>query len=270
MASISTQRSSSASVEKRDSGSTHETSTNLKSTAEFDSSLGLEAASSFTAPRTRRTPQFMSVLTWFERDLYRSAIKRVIDFTLASILLALFSPIIALAWICVRLTSPGPGFFCQERMGMNCESFSIFKLRSMYIDQDKRVDMNMVQQSQLEGKTYKPDDDPRVTPVGKFIRKTSIDELPQLWNVIRGDMSLVGPRPLAPKLFQRCPEFAVNRAKVRPGITGMWQVTARSQNNAVQDMAQYDIKYVESCSLLCDVKILVKTPVVVLAMGGAK
>jgi lipopolysaccharide/colanic/teichoic acid biosynthesis glycosyltransferase len=196
--------------------------------------------------------------------------KRVIDVSAAAVLLMLALPVVALAWLSVRLTSRGPGFFSQVRLGRNCTTFQIYKLRSMYVDQERYVDVAKIHEGEAEGRTFKSDRDPRVTPIGRILRKTSIDELPQLWNVIRGDMSLVGPRPLAPLLFTEYPELAVRRSEVRPGITGFWQVSARAQNTSVEYMAEYDMDYIEAYSLVRDLKVVLKTPLVVVSMIGAQ
>lgn len=152
---------------------------------------------------------------------------------------------------------------------MKCTTFRVYKLRSMYVDQGQLIDLGKIRAGEAVGITFKSECDPRVTPVGRLLRKTSIDELPQLWNVIRGEMSLVGPRPLAPLLFTEYPELAVRRSEVRPGITGFWQVSARAQNTSIESMAEYDLDYVEGCSLIHDVGILLKTPFVVISMVGA-
>ena len=140
----------------------------------------------------------------------------------------------------------------------------------MYIDQETRIDMDKIKRGEAMGLLYKPDNDPRVTPVGQFIRKTSIDELPQLWNVIRGDMSLVGPRPLVPHMLKPYPELMKYRSQVFPGLTGQWQVSAREDNNSVLGMVKYDDDYVNNYCMLMDFSILWKTPLVVINTNGAK
>ena len=196
--------------------------------------------------------------------------KRIFDAAAATALLVLFSPIIAMAWVAVRLTSRGPGFFKQVRMGRNCTTFAIYKMRSMYVDQERFIDLHQLRRDEAAGKTFKSDRDPRVTPVGRFLRKTSIDELPQLWNVIRGDMSLVGPRPLSPHLLAPFSELATKRSRVRPGITGLWQISARELNTSVEYMSAYDLSYVDHYSLVKDLSIIMRTPQVVLSMVGAQ
>jgi lipopolysaccharide/colanic/teichoic acid biosynthesis glycosyltransferase len=218
--------------------------------------------------RARLSPP--SLWTQINRDLYRSAMKRIVDVVSGILLLIVFSPVIALAWLAVRLTSSGAGFFSQVRMGRDCSTFYIYKLRSMYVDQERFIDIFKIRESEALGKTFKSDRDPRVTPVGRFLRKTSIDELPQLWNVIRGDMSLVGPRPLSPQLLAPYSDLAVKRSLVRPGITGLWQVSARVLNTSVEYMSEYDLGYVEEHSLTNDLAIILKTPQVVLSMVGAQ
>lgn len=211
-----------------------------------------------------------SLWTLVNRDIYRAWVKRAIDIVAGGTLLVLFSPVIIAAWVAVRLTSKGPGFFRQGRVGKDRSTIYIYKLRSMYVDQDTRVDMTKVREFESQGKVYKSDNDPRVTGVGRFLRKTSIDELPQLWNVVRGDMSLVGPRPLVPHMLAAYPELAAERSRVRPGITGLWQVSARTDNTSVDGMVKYDLGYVERHSFMHDLWILVKTPFVVAFTTGAQ
>jgi exopolysaccharide production protein ExoY len=182
-------------------------------------------------------------------DLYRAAGKRVFDFLGGFILLLILGPIIGLAILAIRLTSPGGAVFAQKRVGLHGKHFVMYKLRSMYVDHERRVDMTKINEKKKRSLVHKADDDPRVTPVGRWIRKTSIDELPQIWNVVRGDMSLVGPRPLVPYMLEPFPEILTERSQVRPGITGLWQVFSRHDNTSVHGMLKYDMKYVESHSL---------------------
>jgi lipopolysaccharide/colanic/teichoic acid biosynthesis glycosyltransferase len=136
----------------------------------------------------------------------------------------------------------------------------MYKFRSMYIDQESRVDMDAIEENNKKGILFKPEDDPRVTEVGNFIRCTSIDEFPQLFNVLMGSMSLVGPRPLVPHMLAPFPDIMRKRSQVKPGITGLWQVSARSRNDSVHEMDAYDLQYVSDYSFWMDVKILLKTP----------
>jgi exopolysaccharide biosynthesis polyprenyl glycosylphosphotransferase len=198
-------------------------------------------------------------------------IKRVIDFTLSLVLLIMLAPLLAVVAILIKLTSPGPIFFIQKRIGFNKRPFPIYKFRTMVADAERKL-QDIEHLNEVSGPVFKIKNDPRVTPVGKFLRKTSIDELPQLFNVLSGDMSLVGPRPLqlrdyelfteAGEDWQRC------RFSVRPGITCLWQVNGRSSLPFHQWM-ELDLQYVRNWSLWLDMQILAKTIPAVLRGSGA-
>jgi exopolysaccharide biosynthesis polyprenyl glycosylphosphotransferase len=186
-------------------------------------------------------------------------------------------PIILLAMACIKLDSPGPVFFVQKRVGLNGRTFRMLKLRSMQANADTKIHQEYLQQLIKDGAAasevdadgkpvYKLVNDPRITRVGKFIRKTSIDELPQLINVLRGEMSLVGPRPPLQYEVDEYEDWHHKRLTIRPGITGLWQVSGRSQLTYEQ-MIQLDIQYIENWSLWSDIKILFKTIPVVLKIG---
>jgi exopolysaccharide production protein ExoY len=200
---------------------------------------------------------------------YQTRLKRAFDLVFGAILLVCFAPLMALAWLAVRLTSPGPGFFAQPRVGLGGQLITVYKLRSMHINQEQLVDMGKVRAEEAQGILHKSEDDPRVTAVGKIMRKLSIDELPQLWNVVRGDMSLVGPRPLVAYMLEPHPDIKRVRCRVRPGITGEWQVEAREENTSIAGMVKYDLHYVRNYSLAMDLRILLKTIIVVLGARGA-
>jgi lipopolysaccharide/colanic/teichoic acid biosynthesis glycosyltransferase len=193
-------------------------------------------------------------------EWYRAYGKRVVDVVAASALLLVFSPALIGAWLAVTLTSPGKAVFQQKRVGLGGHLFLMYKFRSMYIDQESRVDIAAIEENNKKGILFKPEDDPRVTEVGNFIRSTSIDEFPQLFNVLRGSMSLVGPRPLVPHMLAPFPDIMRKRSQVKPGITGLWQVSARSRNDSVHEMDAYDLQYVSDYSFWMDVKILLRTP----------
>ncbi len=203
-----------------------------------------------------------------KNSIYRRVGKRIVDIFGGGILLIMTSPVIFSAWLIVRLSSPGPGFFSQERVGKK-KMIRVFKMRSMYVDHADRINIQEVEEHQANGLLYKPKNDPRVTPFGQFIRKTSIDELPQLWNVVKGDMSLVGPRPLMLHMVKPFPEINTLRALVKPGITGEWQVNARDDNTSIESMILYDLHYTENYSLKMDVLLLFKTIPAVLKTRGA-
>lgn len=183
--------------------------------------------------------------------------KRTIDIIGAGLGLILLSPIIAVVACAVKFTSKGPVFFSQKRVGKNGELFEMYKFRSMVVNAEELKE-NLEEQNEMSGPMFKIKDDPRVTKVGKFIRKTSIDELPQLWNVIKGDMSLVGPRPSLPKEVEQFDSWMFKRLTVRPGLTCYWQVSGRN-NIDFEDWMKLDVKYVEERNLWIDIKLIFKT-----------
>lgn len=196
-------------------------------------------------------------------------LKRLFDIV-GSLIGCIFSiPIIAVTAIPLLLESPGGLIFKQDRVGLNGRFFSIYKLRSMYSDAEDRL-KELQEQNTMKGNMFKMDDDPRVTKVGKFIRKYSIDELPQFFNVLRGDMSLVGTRPPTVKEFMEYEDHHKRRLSMKPGITGMWQVSGRSTIKDFEKIVQLDLQYIDNWSLWMDFKILCKTVLVVLKKQGAQ
>ena len=183
--------------------------------------------------------------------------KRTIDIIGAGLGLILLSPIIAIVACAVKFTSKGPVFFSQKRVGKNGELFEMYKFRSMVVNAEELKE-NLEEQNEMSGPMFKIKDDPRITKVGKFIRKTSIDELPQLWNVLKGDMSLVGPRPSLPKEVEQFDNWMFKRLSVRPGLTCYWQVSGRN-NIDFEDWMKLDVKYVEERNLWIDIKLIFKT-----------
>jgi lipopolysaccharide/colanic/teichoic acid biosynthesis glycosyltransferase len=208
-------------------------------------------------------------------------LKRALDVIGAIVALVLFSPIMLAAAIAVKLSSPGPVIFRQTRLGKGGVPFTFYKFRSMVCNNDDRVHRDYVanfingdhakSNQGGDGKPlYKMKSDPRVTKVGRFIRKTSIDELPQLFNVLNGDLSLVGPRPPLPYEAVKYQSWHLRRVlEVKPGITGLWQVEGRSKTT-FDEMVRLDLRYVRDCSLGLDVRILLKTVAVVLKDEGAR
>lgn len=183
--------------------------------------------------------------------------KRTIDIIGAGLGLILLSPIIAIVACAVKVTSRGPIFFSQKRVGKNGELFEMYKFRSMVVNAEELKE-KLEEQNEMSGPMFKIKDDPRVTKVGKFIRKTSIDELPQLWNVLKGDMSLVGPRPSLPKEVEQFDNWMFKRLSVRPGLTCYWQVSGRS-NIDFEDWMKLDCRYVDERNLWIDIKLIFKT-----------
>jgi lipopolysaccharide/colanic/teichoic acid biosynthesis glycosyltransferase len=196
-------------------------------------------------------------------------LKRAFDVVGAFGLLVLFFPVLLAAAVAVRLSSPGPVLFRQKRWGRFDDQFSLWKFRTMHVDQTSLVPPSTLRQLQARGILFKPRNDPRVTRVGAFLRKTSIDELPQLFNVLVGDMSLVGPRPLMLHMLDPYPELRRVRGQIRPGITGLWQISERASNETALQMARYDLSYIRELSLAADARILLKTPAAVLSGKGA-
>ena len=169
----------------------------------------------------------------------------------------------------IMIESPGPIFFSQVRIGKNGRRFKIYKFRSMYMDAEERK-KELMEKNKMSGLMFKMDDDPRITKVGKFIRKTSIDEFPQFWNVLKGDMSLVGTRPPTEDEFRQYKARYKKRLSMKPGITGLWQVSGRSSITDFEDVVKLDVQYIENWSFGQDLRILVQTVLVVLKNDGAQ
>jgi exopolysaccharide biosynthesis polyprenyl glycosylphosphotransferase len=197
------------------------------------------------------------------------AAKRVLDVIGSTALIVLFAPLMLATAIAIRIDSKGPTFFLQSRAGRRNQGFKLIKFRSMYVDADERkAEFDRLNESE-DGVMFKIREDPRVTPVGRFIRRFSIDELPQLFNVLKGDMSLVGPRPLIfPEAEALEERWHLRRSELRPGITGPWQVYGRSQS-PFQEMVRFDYQYVAGWSLARDVELLLETLPAVLSGRGA-
>jgi exopolysaccharide biosynthesis polyprenyl glycosylphosphotransferase len=201
------------------------------------------------------------------RGLRRVA-KGLLDVGLASLALVVLSPLMLGVAIAVRLSSPGPVFFRQERVGRRSRPFRMTKFRSMYSDAEARLAEVTDRNQHGEGPLFKMRDDPRITPVGAFLRKFSLDELPQLFDVLRRDMSLVGPRPPLPREVAAYERDVHRRLLVKPGITGLWQVSGRA-DLSWEESVRLDLSYVENWSLGLDLSIIVRTVVAVLARRGA-
>ncbi len=194
-------------------------------------------------------------------------IKRLADIIISLAGIVLISPILALFALLVKATTPGPVFFIQQRVGLDGKNFPMFKFRSMVKDADALIGQ-LESRSEVEGHLFKIKDDPRITPLGRLMRRYSIDELPQLFNVFLGHMSLVGPRPPLPREVVKYNSWHRKRLRVRPGITGPWQVSGRSML-PFDDMVRLDIYYIENWSLWLDFKIMLRTIPVVLTGSGA-
>ena len=202
-------------------------------------------------------------------DYRRMAIKRLIDIAgglVGCVLTAVMTPFVALA---IRIDSPGPVFFAQTRIGKNGRRFKIYKFRSMYMDAEARK-KELEADNEIQGLMFKMENDPRITRVGRFIRKTSIDELPQFFNIVKGDMSLVGTRPPTEDEFEQYNSHYRRRISMTPGLTGLWQISGRSEIVDFDEVVKLDLEYIDNWTLGLDIKILFRTVWVVLAGKGSK
>lgn len=191
-----------------------------------------------------------------QNNIYEAS-KRVLDFVAALLGLILLSPIFLVVSILIKLESEGEVIFSQTRIGLNGKEFKMYKFRSM-VKNAEELKAKLAAQNEMSGPMFKMKEDPRVTKVGKFIRKTSIDELPQLINVLKGDMSLVGPRPSLPKEVEKFEPWMLQRLEVKPGLTCYWQVSGRN-NIDFEDWMKLDLQYVEDRNFLLDLKLIFKT-----------
>lgn len=202
-------------------------------------------------------------------DYRRMVVKRFVDIIgglVGLVITGAMTPFVALA---IKLDSPGPVFFAQTRIGKNGRRFKIYKFRSMYIDAEARK-KELEKSNEMQGLMFKMENDPRITKVGKFIRKTSIDELPQFFNIVKGDMSLVGTRPPTEDEFEKYNSHYRRRISMTPGLTGLWQVSGRSEILDFDDVVKYDLEYIDNWTLGLDMKILFQTVWVVLTGKGSK
>jgi lipopolysaccharide/colanic/teichoic acid biosynthesis glycosyltransferase len=201
------------------------------------------------------------------RVLYRTHVKRLLDIVLAAIGLVASIPVWAVIAIAIKLDSPGPAIFVQERVALEGRRFKFYKFRSMYVDAESRLaDVHAL--NEVDGPVFKMRRDPRVTRVGAFLRRTSLDELPQLVNVLKGEMSMVGPRPALPSEVARYRPADMIRLGVKPGLTCLWQVRGRS-TVGFETWMEYDREYVLTASLFVDATILFRTVWAVLSCQGA-
>jgi exopolysaccharide biosynthesis polyprenyl glycosylphosphotransferase len=207
-------------------------------------------------------------LSTVPQDGLALAAKRVVDVVVSATALVLLSPLLLGVAIAIRLDSAGPVLFRQRRVGMNGREFTLYKFRSMYQDAERRLEA-LRAKNEVSGPVFKMKDDPRVTRVGRFIRRTSVDEFPQFWNVLRGEMSVVGPRPPLPSEVQQYRRPHLRRLSVRPGITCTWQVSGRSGIGFDRWM-ELDLSYIDNWSLWHDLKILARTIPAVLTGRGAQ
>lgn len=208
-------------------------------------------------PNVGLTPVHISV---------NSRMKRLIDILGALIGLSITAIAIIPLFICLTITDPGPLFYSQTRCGLNGRFFRLWKFRSMIVGADK---LQHLIKNEAAGHIFKNQNDPRITPVGKFLRRTSLDELPQFWNVLLGEMSLVGTRPPTPNEVRHYNRYHWQRLNVKPGITGEWQVNGRSNVKHFEEIVRMDLDYQRKWSITYDLSLLLKTLLVVLGQKGA-
>ena len=197
------------------------------------------------------------------------AFKRLFDIIISLILICLSAPVMLLTAMLIKSTSPGAVLFRQNRSGLHGRVFILYKFRSMYIDAESRL-RDLKQYNEMDGPVFKMKDDPRITPIGKFIRRSSIDELPQLLNVLLGDMSIVGPRPPLPEEVEKYERWQRRRLSMRPGLTCLWQISGRNKIKDFNEWVKLDLLYIDTWSPALDFKIFLKTIPVVLFRSGAE
>ena len=202
-------------------------------------------------------------------NTYEQLLKRLMDIAAGLVGCIVFSPIMLVTAIAIKLDSPGPVLFKQTRVGQNGRHFKIYKFRSMYIDAEERKKELMAQNEIEGGVMFKMKDDPRITRVGKVIRKLSIDELPQFFNILGGSMSLVGTRPPTIDEVEKYNRSHWRRISIKPGLTGMWQVSGRSNINNFDEIVELDVEYIDNWSLGLDIRLILKTVLVVLKHDDA-
>ncbi len=194
--------------------------------------------------------------------------KRFLDFSLTITGLIIISPFLLLIALMIKLDSKGPVLFKQKRIGLNGKEFYMYKFRSMVVDAEEKLE-ELKDNNQTNDVMFKMFDDPRITKAGKFLRKYSLDELPQLFNVLKGEMSLVGPRPPLPREIKKYEKWHHIKFTTIPGLTGMWQVSGRAAIQEFDSVIELDYKYIKNWNLLLDLKLLLKTIPVVLSGKGA-
>ena len=195
------------------------------------------------------------------------AIKRGFDVLTSGLALILLSPLFLILIVLIKREDGGPAFYSQTRIGKNGKPFKMWKFRSMVVNADQMIDQ-LEDQNEIEGAMFKIKDDPRITKIGHTIRKYSLDELPQLWNVLIGDMSLVGPRPPLPSEVEEYTDYDKQRLLVMPGCTGLWQVTRRNEAD-FDEMVWLDIVYINHSGLWEDFKLIIKTVLIMIHPNGA-
>ncbi|MEZ4485785.1 MAG: sugar transferase, partial [Syntrophotaleaceae bacterium] len=228
----------------------------------------------FDAARSKREIGYfhdeIPILTFYSKslDAQQLFVKRLLDVCGACCGLAVLAVMFPFLAVAIKLDAPGPIFFGQKRVGENGRTFTCWKFRSMYIDAEARK-QELMAQNEMSGAIFKIKDDPRITRVGRILRKTSLDEFPQFWNVLKGEMSLVGTRPPTPQEVEQYENWHRRRISIRPGITGMWQISGRNQISDFDEIVRLDLLYIDTWNVWQDIKILVKTVRAVFAGSGS-
>jgi len=209
------------------------------------------------------------LLEYYNRGLHGADLlfKRSFDIAASALALILLSPVMLGIWLAIKIDSPGPGIYTSKRNGKKAKLFNFYKFRTMRKEADKMLE-ELRHMDETDGPIFKIKNDPRVTRVGRFLRRYSLDELPQLWNVLRGDMSLVGPRPPTPNEVVEYADWQLKRLEIRPGLTCLWQIKGRS-NLSFREWMKLDLFYIENWSFWLDIKIILRTIVVVVRGEGA-
>lgn len=202
-----------------------------------------------------------------EKHYFYRFTKRFFDILASLIGLIILSPVFLIVAIAIKIDDGGPVFYNQERIGKNGKEFKMYKFRSMKVNADQEL-KKLIHKNEVDGAMFKMKDDPRITRVGKFIRKTSIDEFPQLLNVLLGQMSIVGPRPPLPREVKMYTDYDWQRLYVRPGCTGLWQVTVRN-SVGFHEMVNIDLEYIQKRGFWLDIKIMFKTVKVIFVPNSA-
>ena len=216
--------------------------------------------------------KYVAVQNSFDESRANSVMKRVTDFVLSGAALVFLLPVLLPLAIAIRLSDGGPALFKQRRIGRDGKEFRCYKFRSMVVDADVRL-QQLLESDPLARKewqeTQKLENDPRITPFGQFLRKSSLDELPQLINILKGEMSIVGPRPIVQNEVEKYGDYFAHYCQVRPGLTGLWQVSGRS-DTSYGERVLLDVQYVSDWSYIGDIKIIAKTVPAVLLSDGAR
>jgi exopolysaccharide biosynthesis polyprenyl glycosylphosphotransferase len=228
----------------------------------------MSAPTTWRAPADDSTaPAILPFETPADEGAYLRAGKRFVDVLGATLALIVLAPVLLVLAIVIRITTHGPVFYRSKRIGRGGREFTFYKLRSMVKDAHARRD-HLTHLNEADGPVFKIARDPRITPIGRFMRSTSLDEVPQFWNVLRGDMSLVGPRPPIPEEVAQYEPWQLRRLDVRPGLTCLWQISGRSRIG-FQEWMRLDLEYIRHRSLKLDLKILLRTIPAVLSREGA-